>query len=373
MNDKKNLDKILQNLISLYNKGQFGSIISVVDSELEFDELDLLSKKIYIFSLIRTGNTTESQYLIEKLLETTPEDPELLNAMGYIHLMKGNRTASLNYLLDAEYYSTGETKNKIKNNIQLFSEVSDTNTLKSIVKPKDFLILSLPKEVKKLSFPKLPQINNNVILVGFGTVSIIVVGYFLISYIPNVSKNNRDIISENISKIEIETTTKLIEPKPILTNEITLTEKEISSIFSEIRTLLSKNRSSNKARFLANYLLHSNASTQIKSKVEVLKTFMEEPEINLDWQPLYEEVNSKPIIYDSVYVVWKGKVVNLSKTSEGIEFTLLIQGKDESVIKGFIRAKARSFLEGYVGQTVTILGKISSSKDMFLEVKKVIE
>ncbi|MCS7298532.1 MAG: hypothetical protein RMJ37_01055 [Spirochaetia bacterium] len=374
MKKSKTTEEIINEIITLYSQGEFGKVINIVDENLEVDNSDLLTKKIYSFSLLRTGNIFEAEYIIDKALEGNPEDSELLNAMGYIQIMKGNKTPALNYLLDADYYSQGETKERIKSNLKLFSEYPDINTLKSIVKPKDFLILSLPKVKKKLlKMPnfKLPTISSKimailgVIALTFGVI------YLVLSNLLNKT-NTKDIVSENISRIELESATKLVEPKPILTNDIRLSEKEISSIFNEIRILLSKDRSSNKARFLANYLLNSNASTEVKSKVEVLKTFMEEPDINLDWQPIYEEVSSKPTIYDGVYVSWRGKVVNAVKQPNYTEFTFLIYGDNESIVKGFIKGVAKEFLDGYIGQNIRVIGKITVSKDIVLEVKRVV-
>ncbi|MEN2997820.1 MAG: hypothetical protein ABDH28_02105 [Brevinematia bacterium] len=386
MVDKTSKADIKNQLIHLYNSGEFGKVISTVDNEIDEigeSEIDTLIKKIYAFSLIRTGNIPEAQRILEDILENYPEDFETLNAMGYIQIFKGNKTAALNYLLDAEYYAQGDAKEKIKKNLSLFSEIPDISTLRSIVKPKEFLVLNLPKTTKSNLRSRTKQLLNFVNFIlkhKLATATLIVVlgaafVYLLFSPMliqPNQS-NNTDTISRNISRIEIDTATKLIEPKPILTNNIILSDKEIISLFNELRVLLSKNRNSNRARFIANYLLNSNASTQVKHKVEVLKTFMEEPEVNLDWQPIYEEVNSKPILYDGVYVMWRGKVVNVVKGENSTEFTFVIYGKSESVIRGFIKARMRNFLEGFVGQTITVLGKISTSKDITLEVVKVIE
>lgn len=375
MKESKTPEEIINKIITLYNQGEFGKVINIVDEDLDIDNSDLLTKKLYSFSLLRTGNIFEAEYIIDKALENNPEDPELLNAMGYIQIMKGNKTPALNYLLDADYYSQGETKERIKSNLRLFSDYPDINTLKSIVKPKDFLVLSLPKVKNKLfKIPKLklPKISSKVLALLGGVISITGITYLVVSNLLN-RENTNDIVSENISRIELEASTKLVEPKPILTNEIRLSEREISSIFNEIRILLSKNRSSNKAKFLANYLLNSNASAEVKSKVEVLKTFMEEPDINLDWQPIYEEVSSKPILYDGVYVSWKGKVVNAVKQPNYTEFTFLIYGENESIVRGFIKGVAKEFLDGYVGQNIRVIGKIIVSKDVVLEVRKVFE
>lgn len=377
----------LENIIYLYIKGEFGKVVNILEDQNIDENEDILVQKIYAFSLIRLGRFSESQYILESLLDIYPEDFEILNALSYLQIVKGNKTAALNYLLDAEYYAPTEFKEKIKKNLKLFSDIPDISVLKSYVKPRDFLILSLP-EVKfkkfkinfdfrnvvpkfSLRFSKTTTVLVIVILVVaiLGVFGYLSFNYFLSNSSKKVSKN---LVSENINRIEIENIGKLTVG-PMITNQITLSDKEVVLLFNELRLLLSKDRSSNRAKFIANYILNSNASSQVKGKVEVLKTFMEEPVGSLDWQPLYEEVSSKPNVYDGVYAIWKGKIVNVSKLGEEAEFTFVVEGEDSTVIKGFIKGRMKNFLDGYMGQTIRVLGKIDvSTKEIIFEVKKIL-
>ncbi|MFN4245145.1 MAG: tetratricopeptide repeat protein [Brevinematia bacterium] len=363
------VDKKLR-VIEFYKGGEFGKVISFIEDNFDLDQLDVLIKKVYAFSLIRVSNVDRAKRVLEDFLADYPEDYEVLNALSYISILRGDKVAALNYLLDAEYYAPPEVKGRIKKNLSLFSEIQDIYALKSIVKPRDFLVLDLPSvpEVKNSPHFKFPRFKS--VLIVLGLIFLVFVVYLGISILLGVfSKKN--VVSSNIARVDIDASVKLIEPNPALTNEVVLTDGEVSSLFNELRVLLSKNRASNRARFIANYLLNSNASTQVKSRVEVLKTFMEEPEINLDWQPLYEEINSKPILYDNVYIVLRGKIVNVSKVDGVANFTFIIYGKDESVVKGFIKARMKNFFDGYIGQSITVLGRISVSKDLVLDIVKV--
>ncbi|MGC8870812.1 MAG: hypothetical protein ACP5PT_06975 [Brevinematia bacterium] len=375
----------LDNIIYLYRKGEFGKVVSILEDRDIDENEDVLVQKIYAFSLIRVNRLSEAQYVLENLLDNYPEDFEVLNALSYIHILKGHKTPALNYLLDAEYYAPIEFKEKIKNNLKLFSDIPDILVLKSYVRPREFLVLSLPevKFTRKFNFKSLiPNFDFRNLKFNFWVVFWVLVGLFLISgiyFLSNYiftslpSKANDKVVYENINRIEIENIEKTTASS-IVTNQIILSDKEVVSLFNELRLLLSKDRASNRAKFIANYLLNSNASSQVKSKVEILKTFMEEPVANLDWQPLYEEVSSKPYIYDGVYAVWKGKIVNVSKLPSGVEFTFVVEGDNSNVIKGFIKGKMRNFLDGYVGQTLRALGKIVvSSKEIVFDIQKIIE
>jgi hypothetical protein len=387
---KIDLEKTKNNIILFYKEGKLGEIIDIVENKLDENQIDALTNKIYVFSLIRLGRFREAEFIINELLDSYPEDYELLNALAYIELAKGNKTAGINLLLDAEYYAPEEVKQKIKSNLE---EISKYKTLTPEIvikqlKAKDFLVLNLP-EVKgksfSFSFASLSKVFKSafresafnvrnllivivVILAGF-------LVYFGLSYVLGVfsySKQSKSVVSENIGKIEVESNAKLVEITPLLTNEIVLTERQVSELFNELKLLLSKNRASNKARFIANYLLNSNASPSVKAKVEVLRTFMEEPTV-LDWMPLYEEVNSKPNLYNGVFVIWKGIIVNVEKVGSSANFVFVVHGDTPSSIKGFMKAKMDNFLDGYVGEDIRVLGEIVADKDVYLKVRKVLE
>jgi tetratricopeptide (TPR) repeat protein len=387
---KVDLEKTKNNIILFYKEGKLGEIINIVENELDENQIDALTNKIYVFSLIRLGRFREAEFIINELLDSYPEDYELLNALAYIELAKGNKTAGINLLLDAEYYAPEEVKQKIKSNLE---EISKYKTLTPEIvikqlKAKDFLVLSLP-EVKgkslSFSFASLSKVfksafgesafNVRNLLIVLGVVLAGFLVYFGLSYVLGVfsySKQSKSVVSENIGKIEVESNAKLVEITPLLTNEIVLTDRQVSELFNELKLLLSKNRASNKARFIANYLLNSNASPSVKAKVEVLRTFMEEPTV-LDWMPLYEEVNSKPNLYNGVFVVWKGRIVNVEKVGSSANFVFVVHGDTPSSIKGFMKAKMDNFLDGYVGEDIRVLGEIVADKDVYLKVRKVLE
>jgi hypothetical protein len=387
---KADLEKTKNNLILFYKEGKLGEIINIVENELDENQIDVLINKIYVFSLIRLGRFREAEFIINELLDSYPEDYELLNALAYIELAKGNKTAGINLLLDAEYYAPEEVKQKIKSNLE---EISKYKTLTpeiviKQIKAKDFLVLNLP-EVKGKSFSFSFASLSKVFKSAFGesafnvrnlliVIVVILAGflvYFGLSYVLGVfsySKQSKSVVSENIGKIEVESNAKLVEITPLLTNEIVLTDRQVSELFNELKLLLSKNRASNKARFIANYLLNSNASPSVKAKVEVLRTFMEEPTV-LDWMPLYEEVNSKPNLYNGVFVIWKGRIVNVEKIASSANFVFVVHGDTPSSIKGFMKAKMDNFLDGYVGEDIRVLGEIVADKDVYLKVRKVLE
>ncbi len=385
---KANLEKIRSDIILFYKEGKLGEIVDIVENELDETQIDILTNKIYVFSLIRLGRLREAEFIINDLLDSYPEDYELLNALAYIELAKGNKTAGINLLLDAEYYAPQDVKQKIKSNLEEISKYRSLTPELVIkqLKAKDFLVLDLP-EVKGMDFSfsgfvevfkntfRMSTVKVRTLLVVLGLVLAGGLVYFGVSYVLgffSYSGQGKSIVSENIGRIEVESNTKLVEVSPLLTNEIILNDRQVSELFNELKLLLSKNRASNRARFIANYLLNSNASPSVKAKVEVLKTFMEEPTF-LDWIPLYEEVNSKPNLYNGVFVIWKGRIVNVEKVGSSANFVFVVYGDSPSLIKGFMKAKMDNFLDGYVREDIRVLGEIVADRDVYLKVKRVLE
>ncbi|MGB9622142.1 MAG: hypothetical protein ACPL4C_06900, partial [Brevinematia bacterium] len=230
----------LDNIIYLYRKGEFGKVVSILEDRDIDENEDVLVQKIYAFSLIRVNRLSEAQYVLENLLDNYPEDFEVLNALSYIHILKGHKTPALNYLLDAEYYAPIEFKEKIKNNLKLFSDIPDILVLKSYVRPREFLVLSLPevKFTRKFNFKSLiPNFDFRNLKFNFWVVFWVLVGLFLISgiyFLSNYiftslpSKANDKVVYENINRIEIENIEKTTASS-IVTNQIILSDKEVVS------------------------------------------------------------------------------------------------------------------------------------------------
>ncbi len=363
---------ILSEAIKLYKSGQIGTLVEFLEDNLETDNKDLLLNKIYAFSLIRANNFKEAKYILEKMLDIYPEDYEILNALAFVSAFGGYKTESINYLLDAEYFAPQELKGKIKSNLDLVSNLSDVRLILNYVKPQDFLILNLPEVKKKnLKFGILRErLNLKTIIMVLGIFLIGLLFYFAISSIIGIFDYSSGDVASNIKKrverITIENDLELSMPAVVVTNEIILNGNQIVSIFNEIKSLISRNRFSNRARFLVNYLLNSNAPISIKNKTQILKTFLEPPTPgNIDWVPLFEEVSSKQFLYDDVFVMWRGKIVNIQGVGSKVNFTFVVEGDNPSVVKGFIKGSMENFPKGYEGSSVNVFGRLFFDSELF--------
>lgn len=111
-------------------------------------------------------------------------------------------------------------------------------------------------------------------------------------------------------------------------------EAEVRKMFDTAKEKIMTN-DDNQAVVLMNKLKFSNASENVKSKVEYLKGFLQVPDYsNFKSNFDYQTIKSEPAVYDGVYILWHGKIAN-SVTAEGRTVFNLVLGDEEA---GYIDA-----------------------------------
>jgi hypothetical protein len=137
-----------------------------------------------------------------------------------------------------------------------------------------------------------------------------------------------------------------------------LSEKEISETFETIKRYLLEYRDNLAIREI-NRLLLSNASTYVKEKARLMKTFVQEPDFSTIRDPFpYIDVQRNPALYVDSFVVWQGKAANVRIGDQQITFDLLVGYQDERELLGLVPV-ALSFAAAIEnGDGIEILGKV---------------
>jgi hypothetical protein len=111
-------------------------------------------------------------------------------------------------------------------------------------------------------------------------------------------------------------------------------EPEVRKMFDTAKEKIMTN-DDNQAIVLMNKLKFSNASENVKSKVEYLKGFLQVPDYsNFKSNFDYQTIKNEPAVYDGVYILWHGKIAN-SATADGKTVFNLVLGDEEA---GYIDA-----------------------------------
>lgn len=139
-------------------------------------------------------------------------------------------------------------------------------------------------------------------------------------------------------------------------------ESEVKSIFSQIKTHIIAGEY-NSAQILINKLNISNASQDVKIKVEILQSFIDEDKVDYFYfknNINYSEVIKEPALYNKIYVKWQGKAVNKSASKSGLFCNLVLGDEETGVITGVVPVEFIKPSIFYNNDEVMIFGRLSA-------------
>ena len=148
-----------------------------------------------------------------------------------------------------------------------------------------------------------------------------------------------------------------------------LTEKEIEQTFASVKNYFSRFLD-NLARREINRLLGSNASFAVKEQARTISSYIPVPDFTTVTDPFeYTIVAADPFLYSDTYVVWTGKLSNLSASTEQITFDLLVGYENNQLLLGIVAVKLKFAVSLNDGDAIEVLGrvKVAENKGFFLE------
>lgn len=141
-----------------------------------------------------------------------------------------------------------------------------------------------------------------------------------------------------------------------------LTGEEIKALF-ESAVLDFHNFDDNSLQMKINKFNLSNASHDLKGKINLLESFIQKPTfLTIKRSFEYREVMKDPVLFDNCYVLWRGKVTNVSIGIDKITLDFLVGYENETVLQGIIYTEIP--FETSINQTVPIeiLGQLKNRK-----------
>jgi len=122
------------------------------------------------------------------------------------------------------------------------------------------------------------------------------------------------------------------------------------------------NFNDNSLQMKINKINLSNASNDLKGKISILENLIQKPTfLTMETSFEYREIMKDPILYNNCYVLWTGKVTNVSIGSDKITLDFLVGYENETVLQGIIFTEIP--FETSINQTVPIeiLGQIHNN------------
>ncbi|MFP4643224.1 MAG: tetratricopeptide repeat protein [Spirochaetales bacterium] len=115
-----------------------------------------------------------------------------------------------------------------------------------------------------------------------------------------------------------------------------LSDSEIEATFDRMREYFLDERD-NMANREINRILHSNATSELKTRAKTLQGYLKAPSF-ADFSDgfSYEQVTSDPWLYDGAHVRWRGRPSNVDINEERIAFDFLVGYEDGRELDGVV-------------------------------------
>jgi hypothetical protein len=140
--------------------------------------------------------------------------------------------------------------------------------------------------------------------------------------------------------------------------DFSYSEKEIKEIFEKIKSNILENKAVS-AQILINQIKLSNASPNVKVKMNLLEDYIIEPDYAFFKNVLsFNDFTKNKNLYDKVYILWHGRVVNQAITKESIKFFLVIGDEKAGIVEGMAPVVFEKAVVLKNNDMVDIFGKI---------------
>jgi tetratricopeptide (TPR) repeat protein len=139
-----------------------------------------------------------------------------------------------------------------------------------------------------------------------------------------------------------------------------LSEAQVLSTYKTAQSLFQRYRD-NASRVEINRLLNSNASTTIRQKARLLVEYMEEPDFTTIGNDTYSytQAAEDPYLYLDCWVIWSGRVTNVTNTPSSTSCDFLIGSDNLTKIEGIIPVQMDSAVSLDPEKPLRILGQIA--------------
>ncbi len=313
---------VLTKASRLFRAGKYSELIHLLEPQVfRFRE----NRQFYYYlgiSCLYTGDTGGAHSFLQRAVQIKNDDIDSHLGLAAVYIRRRDSAEAIrHYLKVLELNSKNRKAQRGLNIIRKSSEEEDLYDLsrsrqfKSLLPSTGFYIPGLVPVVVT---------GAAVLLLAF----LISNGY--IGAILNGKKNERP----EIQNITIEKEDDLVAGGG--SSRYILTKKEIIFHFESVKDFFN-DFDYNQAQKHINILVQSNAAQTIKDKMTYIESLLETPDFtSLKTNFTYGEVVTDPESFQNCFVIWKGKISNLTVTSKRITFDLLIGYEEEKVLVGIV-------------------------------------
>ncbi len=328
----------------LFRRNKFGEVLQLLEPQtFRYRENEQFYYLLGV-SCLYTGDFGGAYTYLRRANHLNSEDINTLFALAAVHLKRQESNEALLNLLAVLDIDSGNKK--AKKALRIIRDHISSKTLEDFVHSDKISFL-----YPATGFA-LPPIIPIVVLL----IIIVPLALLLFQKFDEIALPGRQPRSEEVAELNLEETKQIVSESGDY--RYMLTEKEINASFTKAKRYF-QDYDDNAAQKEINRLLHSNASEQVKEKVRFLEGFLITPTFTtLKTSYSHKEVEKEKYLYDKCYVIWKGKISNLSVTEERIAFDFLVGYHDEKVLEGVVPVTLDFAVSLEQGYPIELLGRI---------------
>jgi hypothetical protein len=330
-----------------YRKKRYREAVSYLEKALTENRND---PELYLFlgnASLLTGDLDGARRYFRGGLLIREDDPELKRGLSYVYLTDERIEDAIS--LWGQILDKNPREKGIKQALSRLRESEDVGSFAETTDPKHFLTAQVP-----LYYKMKPYVLS--LSISLGILILILLFYLTPLYQKTLQHFYPEIVELNAVELPLEEPFIESEPTEAL---YSFSEDEIRSSFQQIKKYIYRDKI-NAAIISLNRIMHSNASIDVKERFRILYTFLGPPDpLSLDYNPHYYEIMKEPAVFTGVYVRWTGKIANLDKEGEDVDFDLLVNYENEDTIEGITHVSITGTYYLRNRQNVEVFGTIS--------------
>lgn len=333
---------------ALYSAGKHEKAKTLLDKFLEFNRFNALAYSLHAKCLVAVRDYGHAVVSAENALKIDEKNIDAYLVKAFVLLLNNSREGALKLYIKI---LTIEADNKIaKNNLDLIKKLSaDDELFAAKLSPAVFI------DGKGRIFRMLNRLFKVLILI-VSVAALSAAAYFFI--IPELRAY---IDKRELEKLGIDERTLFAELKDEVQNSSMedFDPDELNKMFLKAKKHI-QNGEPNEAILIINKVALSDAMPILKMRFENLRANVEEPglsdfENNIDYSSLME----RPLLYQSVFVKWKGETDVVVHKDGKTFFKLIVRSGDEESADGIAHVMSDGKLNVKKGGRLEIYGRFS--------------
>lgn len=321
--------KSLRKAVRLYRKRRYSYVINLLEPQVFLFRENETYYSILGMSCLYTGDYAGAYSYLRRAADIAPDNVDNFLAIGVVLLRRRQIDVAIQNYLDL--LDKDPKNRRAKRALQW---------IRTIDQPEEVLDWFESGKIDHILPSRGIYVPRSIVLAA--TLLIITSGAFffgprLLTIIGDLFPDRYD--REGTELLEIDDAIARVSQEGSESSDLRLfelTEDEVNSLLREIIREFNNGRD-NLVRREINRIRYSNAAYQIKEKARLLEAYLVEPDfVSMDDNFTYSEVESEPLLYDGVFVKWRGRIANQAVGDQSISFDLLVGYEDGRVLEGIV-------------------------------------